>query len=348
VTDSGECKRSISGALWRQRISIWGFGQIIKGDIKKTDKSEEILPQTSSIAFTFAEPIAYYLDVMKGRPDFKNIQTYVTELLDYFGAKTPMSAIEDKIPDYIEWSKKQKVKTYVGKDEAGNKLYKEQNRLRSPNTINAYLQIIVRTFKSFKSAQINKKYKQFIPDPPEFDYLPVPKRTPTPVPQEATKAYMEAIDDTLHRHIRLAYILCIQTGMREKELAKVKDRQYIESERVILLTPEQTKTSTGRFVHINDIAHSAILECRKIGNLPWMELQSNPELAAKYKEKYNIVQRGDINLILYRKGGTGVPRPVKHIASCQVPQDHIPRKSYALFESRAILKEVFANLRASS
>jgi antitoxin StbD len=26
VTDSGECKRSISGALWRQRISIWGFG----------------------------------------------------------------------------------------------------------------------------------------------------------------------------------------------------------------------------------------------------------------------------------------------------------------------------------
>jgi hypothetical protein len=36
------------------------------------------------------------------------------------------------------------------------------------------------------------------------------------------------------------------------------------------------------------------------------------------------------------------------MANCQVPQEHIPRKSYALFESRAILKEVFANLRVSS
>ena len=252
---------------------------------------------------------------MKGRPDFKNIQTYVPELLEYFGAKTSMSAIEDKIPGYQEWSKKQNVKTYIGKDAAGNKLYKEQDRLRSPNTINAYLQIIIRAFKSFKSAQINKKYKQFIPDPPEFDYLSVPKRTPTPVPQEATKAYMEAIDDTLHKHIRLAYILCIQTGMREKELAKVRDSQYIESERVILLTPEQTKTSVGRFVHINDIAHKAILECRKVGNLLWMELQGNPELASEYKEKFNIRERGDINLILYRSKGTGIPKPVKHIAS---------------------------------
>lgn len=311
----GYCVHPVTGVHAKNRTDALRIEQMIKGDIKKNDQSEENLPQTSSIAFTFAEPIAYYLEIMKGRPDFKNVQTYVPELLNYFGAKTPMSAIEDKIPDYIEWSKKQKVKTYIGKDKSGNKLYKEQDRLRSPNTINAYLQIIIRTFKSFKSAQVNKKYKQFIPDPPEFNYLPVPKRTPTPVPQEATKAYMEAIDDTLHRHIRLAYILCIQTGMREKELAKVKDSQYIESERVILLTPEQTKTNTGRFVHINDIAHRAIHECRKVGNLLWMELQDSPELAAEYNEKYNIMQRGDINLILYRKGGTGIPRPVKHIAS---------------------------------
>lgn len=311
----GYCIHPITAEHAKNRTDAIRVEQIIKGEIKKLDQTEEILPQASSNTFTFAEPIAYYLETMKGRPDFKNIQTYVPELLDYFGAKTPMSAIEDKIPGYIERSKKQNVKTYIGKDKAGNKLYKEQDRLRSPNTINAYLQIIVRAFKSFKSAQVNKKYKQFIPDPPDFDYLSVPKRTPTPIPQEATKAYMEAIDDTLHRHIRLAYILCIQTGMREKEMAKVRDSQYIESERVILLTPEQTKTNVGRFVHINDIAHKAILECRKVGSLLWRELQDSSELAAEYKEKYDITQRGDINLILYRRNGSGVPKPVKHIAS---------------------------------
>jgi integrase len=135
------------------------------------------------------------------------------------------------------------------------------------------------------------------------------------VPYNVTQKYLEAFDDRLHAHTRLAYILCVQTGMRARECAQIKERQYYEAERVIALTPDQTKTNTGRFVHVNEVAHEALIECRKTGDYLWEVLQEYPHLAAEYREKYGVEARGDINFILYRRKGTGVPRPVKHVAT---------------------------------
>ena len=145
--------------------------------------------------------------------------------------------------------------------------------------------------------------------------MKTPRRVPTPIPYNITQTYIEAFDEALHAHTRLAYIICVQTGMRAKECARIRERQYYETERYIALEAEQTKTTTGRYVHVNDIAHQALMECRKVGDYLWTILQQYPHLAAEYQKEYGITTRGDINFILYRRKGTGVPRPVKHVST---------------------------------
>ncbi len=252
---------------------------------------------------------------MQGRSSYPNVKSYVKELLEFFGPATPMEDVEDRIYAYIEFSKNQKVKTFIGHDDKGNNLYKEKDELRAPKSTNEYLKCLVKAFREFKKAPENRKIAKYIPDPPQIDLLNVPRRTPTPIPYNVTRTYLDGFDEKLHAHTRLAYILCVQTGMRAKECARIKESQYHETERVILLTPEQTKTKTGRFVHVNEIAHKALMECRKTGDYLWQILQEYPHLAAEYQQKYKIHVRGDISFILYRRKGTGVPRPVSILFS---------------------------------
>ena len=252
---------------------------------------------------------------MEGRACFDNVKCYVRELNEYFGPETPMEQVEDRIHDYIAFSKQQKVKVFAGKDDNGNNRYVEKDDLRSNKSINEYLKCLTKAYRTFKQAPQNKKIKHLIPNPPEFDLLKVPKRTPTPVPYNVTKKYLEGFDEKLHAHTRLAYILCVQTGMRARECAQIRDRQYYEEEKVLALSPDQTKTATGRFVHVNDVAHEALMECRRLGDYLWEVLEQYPHIFEEYRQKYNIHTRGDIHFILFRRNGTGVPRPVKHVAT---------------------------------
>lgn len=315
---TGYCEHPDSGEPAKSKTEARKIETLIKARIQQrlekgeAGKEPDPLP---AAGFTLAEPLSYYLEKLKGKSSFSGAKGYTEELLNFFGAETPMDEIEDRIHAYIEFAKRQKVRSWAGTDKEGNVRYKESDRLRSAKTINEYLNYLVRAYRAFKKAPHNKNVRHFIPEPPEFEHLKVMRRTPTPVPYNVTKRYLEAFDETLHAHLRLAYILCVQTGMRANECAQIREKQYYEAERVILLTPEQTKSDTGRPVHVNEIAHKAILECRKLGDYLWELLQEFPHLAAEYQEKYGITARGDISFILYRRKGTGVPRPVKHISS---------------------------------
>lgn len=313
--DHPETKEHATAKRDAQKIEI-----LIKAEIQKRLDSGETAKEEKPVnlpkgGFTFAEPIAFHVEQMKGRASYASVRSYAKELLEFFGPATPMQDIEDRLYEYIEFSKKQKVRVFKGRDKNGKNLYQEKDEFRSPKSINEYLKFLTKAFREFKNAPENRKIKKYIPDPPQFDLLKTPKRTPTPIPYNVTQKYLEGFDAKLHGHTRLAYILCVQTGMRAKECARIKECQYDETARVLLLTPEQTKTVTGRFVHVNDIAHKALMECRKTGDYLWQLLQEYPHLAAEYQEKYKITARADMPFILYRRNGTGVPRPVKHVAT---------------------------------
>lgn len=313
IRHQGYCIHS-DGRPAKNKTEATNIEDIIRGKIKSGQKKKDAAPPPVA-GFAFAEPMAFYLKRLQGKSDFKNVQTYAKELLSWFGPATDMADIDEAmVAEYTAWSRMQKKKVYIGLKN-GERQYKDGVETRSPKTINAYLQTIERAFNAFRLAPENKPIRHLVPEPPEIEYLDVPKRTPTPIPHNVSTKLLEKADEVIHAHLRLAYILCVNTGMREKECAKVLDRQYMEVERMIVLTPEQTKSDAGRFLPVNDLAHQAIMECRRVGDLLWKLLQDDRALRDEYREKYAIRNRGDINLILYRPKGTGMPRPVKHLAN---------------------------------
>ncbi|PZO88588.1 MAG: hypothetical protein DI626_01475 [Micavibrio aeruginosavorus] len=316
---TGYCEHPKTGEIAATKRDALKFEKLIRSEIelqienRGTEKEEIDLPLPHSIPLI--EPITYRLKQMAGKASFACAKTYANEILAFFGETLPMDKVEDRIHLYIEYSEKQNVKIFKGKDANGKNLYEVKPKLRSKKSTNEYLKFLTQAYREFKGAPENKKIKHCIPEPPEFKLLRTPKRIPTPIPYNVSKTYIEAFDETLHAHTRLAYIICVQTGMRAKECARIRERQYYETERYIALEPEQTKTDTGRTVQVNEIAHQALMECRKLGDYLWEILKSYPQLAAEYQKAYGITTRGDINFILYRRNGTGVPRPVKHVAT---------------------------------
>ncbi len=317
---TGYCENPKTGDIATTKRDALKFEKLIRADIEERIESRKSSKQEIDYVlpvggFTLAMPISYRLEKMEGLASFACAKTYANDILSFFGKSAPMESVDDRIHAYIDYSKKQHVRIYKGKDDNGNNLYELKPEFRSEKTINEYLKFLTQAYREYKSAPENKKFKHLIPEPPEFELLTPPRRIPTPIPYNVTQTYLEAFDETLHAHTRLAYILCVQTGMRAKECARIRERQYYEAERYISLEPEQTKTATGRCVHVNDIAHQALMECRKLGNYLWEILQQYPHIAAEYQKNYGITTRGDINFILYRRNGTGIPRPVKHVAT---------------------------------
>lgn len=317
---TGYCENPKTGEIATTRREAEKVERLIRDEIQKnldsgkTEKKEIVLP-VPQCGFTLAEPIRYRLRQMKEMASYPSAKTYASELLEFFGSATPMEAVEDRIHAYIEYSQNQNVKVFKGRDKKGDNLYEVKPELRSEKSINEYLKFLTKAYREFKVAPENKKVRQYIPEPPEFKLLRTEKRIPTPIPYNVTKTYLEAFDETLHAHTRLAYIICVQTGMRAKECARIRERQYYEVERYLSLEAKQTKSKAARHVHVNEIAHQALMECRKLGDYLWEVLQQYPLVAAQYQKEYGITTRGDINFILYRRNGTGLPRPVKHVAT---------------------------------
>jgi integrase len=320
VRYSNYCIHPETGEEAKNKREAKKIRDMIKANIQKTiDRGEKVKKEEErpvlKASITLAEVFDFYLEKMEGKASEPNVKSYIREMLDFFGGSTQIEKVEDRIYDYIEFSKKQKVRVYVGKDENGENKYIERDKLRSPKSINEYLKCLRKAYRDFKKAPRNKPIKHLIPNPPEFDLLDEYKRVPTPVPYNVTKTYLESFDEKLHAHTRLAYILCVQTGMRARECAQIRERQYSETEGIITLEGCQTKTRAGRFVYVNNVARKALLECRKTGDYLWLLLQEYPHMAEEYQKKYGIYSRRDINFILYRPKGTGVPRPVKHVAT---------------------------------
>ncbi|MCB9990709.1 MAG: tyrosine-type recombinase/integrase [Rhodospirillales bacterium] len=311
---TGYCDHPTTGEHAKNKTEARKIENLIKAEVQKKLENPEEAEPLPKVGFTLAEPLSYYLKKLEDKACFASARSYTDELLTFFGGETPMEDVEDRIDEYIAYSKKQKVRFWAGRDENGNDIFKERDKFRSPKTINEYLAHLQRSYKVFKKGQ-KKDIRKYVPAPPEYDPLETEKRIPTPIPRNVADRFLEAFDESLHAHTRLAYILCEHTGMRARESVQIRERQYHETERRIMLTPDQTKSKAGRMLPVNDVAHKALMECRKIGDYLWELLQEYPHLAKEYAEKYKIQSREDMPFILYRKNGTGVPRPLKHITT---------------------------------
>lgn len=282
--------------------------------VKLKEKSVVTQPRPPG-GFSLAEPVAFYLKKMADKSDFKNLQTYAREILTFFGGETDMAAIDESAVDrYAQWARRQRKKIYTGTIN-GERQYKDGNDLRSTKTINEYLQFIVRSYTAFRMAPVNKSLRHTIPKPPEIEFLDVVEFSPQPIPLATTHKILQDGFTPENRHLYLAYVLSVQTGMRANECATIRESHYDEHSGQMRLEALNTKSKRVRFIPINDTARAALMECRQRGDLVWQQLQADTALAEEYREKYGIQRREDMPFILYRRNGTGLPRPVKHITS---------------------------------
>lgn len=308
---AGYCDHPKTGVHPKNKTEAKKIEEIIKGTIKGLAPGE-VAPPAPVNGFALVEVMSHYLKAMKEKADFKNTQTHARELLSYFGPTIDINHIPPRLPEYKLWALEQKTRVFIGKDPDGNNKYKDGDKLRSPKLVNEYINTLVRAVNSFRRSR-PKEHRHLVPEMVDIEYCKVPKRIPTPIAYTESQRLLAAMDPVEHVHLRLGYLLAINTGMREREITGVLDKQYNEIERTIFLHPEQTKSDTGRAIYINDIAHGVILECRKRGNSLWKALQEDAELASSYLDLYGIRSRGDIPLMLYADKKTKALRPVNEL-----------------------------------
>lgn len=257
--------------------------------------------------FTLAEAVDFYAEShAKALASWPMIRPRLADILKWFGPSRDISTIaETDVAAYIAWQRGQELKFWTGgpaqKDEP---TYRTNGRKRSIATINKHL-------KFLKAVLATRPARRYLIDPPEINLLKEPKRIPTPINQDMAADILKNSAQHLHHTI----VLCIHTGMREREVLSVRTQQFNQAQRVIYLD-ETTKSRTGRAVYVNEVAFQTIRRCVEEGDALWAALTGDEARAKHYARKYGIRTRGDIPLILYTPPGKdSLPGPIKSIAT---------------------------------
>jgi integrase len=297
--------------------------------------------------YSFAEAMEFFINNhARHLAEWPSVKPRTIELLEFFGTGTDVRAItEEKIADYIAWTRSQKIKQWTGgpttddEKDAEQKSFKTTSRVRSNTTINKYLKTLLQVLKTPAA-------RKHIPHPPQVKMLKEAKRIPTPIDYDATA---QKIMPHCAPHLQLTIIICIHTGMRETEALTARTGQFHEQQRVIYLDTA-TKSKKGHAVYVNEIAYQAIKQCITKGDQLWKRLQADEKAAALYAKKWGIHNRSDIPLILYTpEGKDALPRPIASIATAWANAlERVGLKGKVRFhDTRAAFCSYLANLGAS-
>lgn len=305
---SGYCIHPKTQALAGNKTEARAVEDIIRGKLKEQPAA---VPSVRHY-YTLAEAMAAYYKRKQGRIDLRDSKKMSPEILAFFGTDCDLKKVKERLPEYLDFACKQKIRVFMGKDVEGNRKFKETDRFRSPAQVNNYIAFLGRVVRAFRKS-LPEDQRPLVPEDLEPDYLKTPKRLPTPLYLSDMKKILDELDPVEHAHLRLGFLLAINTGMRESEITDIRDKQYIQEVRLIILDTQQTKSDAARPIYISDLVHEILMECRARGDSLWQALENNPGLQAEYSQKYGIESRGDIPFILYQPRGKNELRPVRKL-----------------------------------
>jgi len=248
--------------------------------------------------YTFAQACAARVAAARHLRNWPNIADYIAELRRFFGDATAVDAIEARVPAYVDWSRRQVVRTYAGgprKPDAatvlrprGAALWRATGRTRRPGTINRYLTEL-RTILNAAHATKDAAGRPLLPVAPAFANLEEPKDPPRPIGE----TNLRQILDGAPRHLVDLVVLVISTGLRLNEALRLEVDQVDAQYRGLWLD-SSTKGKRGAFVPIEDEAVFAMI----------LALVAAARAA------------GQARLILYRgRWGTEDPRPIDSVTT---------------------------------
>lgn len=305
IDDAGVTAKNRKEALAAEAVAKAAVTRAIKGTVRLNN-----LP----LEHTLAEAIAFYLKQMHGRSIFNNLALYARECLTWFGPAATLRTVIDRQDDFVVWLAAQPKRRYKG----GNSRKQDAVHIYTFDTlskasVNKRVWFLKHTLATFRDAPVNRNIRHLIPESPPLKCLKTERRAPTPFSADAVATVLNALKGIKHRHVRQAFLLCLNTGMRQGEIAQIRTRQYQRQEKTILLEAIQTKTNAAGYIYLNNTADRVIAECMDIGNDLWSRLLGDPILAQEYKKKYGIHLRGDIPLILYCAKDRDIPRPISRV-----------------------------------
>lgn len=309
---TGYCVHPKTGALAKNKTQALAAEAAIKDTIKAASPALNTPPPAIPYGgFTLAEALTAYLKSC-GPKNLQNAKTYCRDMIEFFGPACPLDAVSDRVEAYQSYLMTKGKMLNMG-GALGSRSIKTLPEGLSPRSVNHRLKALVAAFKALKSLPENRHIRNLVPEPPEVSLLKVPRRIPTPFSQEAAQAVLDELVTTGNDHIRLAFILCLHTGMRKGECVSIRTGQYRTAERVILLDASQTKTGVSAYVYVNDAAAAVLEECRQLGDELWAQLSASEAAADEARRVYGIAAREDIPFILYRPSGGRSLRPVRSI-----------------------------------
>ena len=303
--EHGAPSKNRKEALAAEAVAKAAVTRAAKGNVKLTN-----IP----LEHTLAEAMAFYLKQMHGRSIFNNLALYARECLSWFGPAATLRSVIDRQDDFVAWLSVQPKRRYKGGNgRKQNAVHTYTTETLSKASVNKRIWFLKHTLVTFRDAPVHRNIRHLIPEPPPLKRLKTERRAPTPFSADAVAIVLSELDDIKHRHVRQAFLLCLNTGMRQGEIAQIRARQYQRQEKTILLEAAQTKTNAAGYIYLNNTADAVIAECMATGDDLWRRLQNDTVSAQEYKQKYGIRRRGDIPLILYCAKDGEVPRPVSRV-----------------------------------
>ncbi len=213
--------------------------------------------EQSEEPLTVARAFAAYAARKDGGRNWANGRIYVRELVTWFGPCTDVRAVtEQRIWDYIAWSRQQPVLVYTGGSRPKAELVAQgidpdtlwkpapDGRTRSDSTINRYLVALRETLAIAHAVRDHEGRPQALPLLPKVPDLDEPDILPRPIADEVLWRMVDAAP----AHLAWGLLLARTMGFRKGEMFAIRCHQVDLAQGGIWLPAAGTKANRDEFV----------------------------------------------------------------------------------------------------
>ncbi|WP_082108958.1 tyrosine-type recombinase/integrase [Azospirillum thiophilum] len=219
-------------------------------EVLKVEAAKEQPRAVPAGAFTLAQTFAALATRKRGGKNWPNETVYIREMLAWFGADLPASEItEQRIWEYVAWSREQPVMIYVGGSKKREpesdpaKLYRPSDRKRADSTINRYLICLGEALRLVHGLK-DTGGRPLLAELPKVPRLAEPEHLPRPVSDDDLQAIMQRVPQHLADGILLARLM----GFRKGEVFALTVDQVDFQNRGVWLEASSTKANRAEFI----------------------------------------------------------------------------------------------------
>lgn len=200
VRHQGYCVDPATGEEARSRADAEELEALVKRAVRRDAAAMSSVVRAGGFAFGRALRLHIESQTNSTPLHVANLELYARELIEHFGALTPVTDIDQLMVDaYRAKAAKMPVLIWKGGPRKKARMRPEQiarfmvpgDRVRSPASTNHYLDCLRAAFGAANRVRDPVSGRPMLPHPPDVKPLPVPRRQPRPMPDAELYARLE-------------------------------------------------------------------------------------------------------------------------------------------------------------